>query len=249
MISEFLKCGQLEADLKSIIEQNEKIDDITLTECKLIQSGNRTIAVFDLKINGKSQENIVDAVNEALKTADPNSYVSLKSRSANSYSQKIIIATSTNIATTTSTTNVNSTTHKTTTRTTTRTTTATRTTTSTTPTTTTRNTTSTTPTTTTRTTTRTTTATSSTTSTTLTKTTSTTTRTTTAISTTTSTTPTTASQAVLISTSVWMEVMLVMCLRPVPILTEATIATVNMDSRITKIPMEMEKYIGGTNYA
>ena len=52
-------------------------------------------------------------------------------------------------------------------------------------------------------------------------------------------------QAVLISMSVQMEVMLVMCLRPVPILTEATIATVNQDSRITKIPMEMEKYIVG----
>ena len=52
-------------------------------------------------------------------------------------------------------------------------------------------------------------------------------------------------QAVSISTSVQMEVMLVMCLRPVSILTEATIATVNQDSRITKILMEMEKYTVG----
>ena len=52
-------------------------------------------------------------------------------------------------------------------------------------------------------------------------------------------------QAVSISTSVQTELMLVMCLRPVLILTEATIVTVSQDSRITKIPMEMEKYIVG----
>ena len=52
-------------------------------------------------------------------------------------------------------------------------------------------------------------------------------------------------QAVSISTSVQMEVMLVMFLRPVLILTEATIATVGQDSKITKIRMEMEKCIVG----
>ena len=51
-------------------------------------------------------------------------------------------------------------------------------------------------------------------------------------------------QAVSISTNVPMEVTLVrQCLLLVLILMEATIATVNMDSRITQIPMEMEIYI------
>ena len=52
-------------------------------------------------------------------------------------------------------------------------------------------------------------------------------------------------QAVSISTSVQMEVMHVMFLRPVLILTEATIAIVGQDSKITKILMEMEKCIVG----
>ena len=38
-------------------------------------------------------------------------------------------------------------------------------------------------------------------------------------------------------------VLVLQCLLLVLIVMEATIATVNMDSRITKIPMEMEKYI------
>ena len=92
--SDFSKCYQLGTDLKSIMEENQNIEAVTMTECQFKQEKSKSRAIYGLTISGTSKEDIAAAASDTMKSANPDLYISFSSRSAISYSQKIVRSTS-----------------------------------------------------------------------------------------------------------------------------------------------------------
>ena len=91
--TDFSKCYQVEKDLKSIMEENTNIEQVTLTDCHFKQENSKSKVLYGLTIVGTSKEDIVAAASQTIKSVNPDLYKSLSSRSAISYSQKIVKST------------------------------------------------------------------------------------------------------------------------------------------------------------
>merc|ERR1711915_819827 len=89
--------SQLEEDLKEIMEADEDIDEVTMTDCdfepsetqegrkRRQASSQKAHATFSLLIKGRSAEAAQAAAEDTIENADPTSFPSLNSASAASF--------------------------------------------------------------------------------------------------------------------------------------------------------------------